>query len=593
MTTQLAAHVPGLLRARSADTGLAQRVKRLGLWQRITWADYAADVNALAAEFVALGLAPGDRVAILSENRPEWTVADMATQTAGGATVGVYTTSSPEQLRYYLQHSDAVGLVLEDAEQLEKWLAIRRDCPGVRFVLLIEDREAEADGVTPYRAALESGRRRYAADPRPVDERLAAIRPDDVALFIYTSGTTGDPKGAMLTHRNIVWATEALKHALHCGPGDEFLSFLPLSHIVERLITIANPIRWGYTVSFTENLDTVLNDLREIRPTVFFAVPRIWEKLYSLVELHMKDAQFFKRLAYGWAMRAVGSRGAAGARAARGNAVAMTLAHLAVVLPLRHRLGLDRVRLAISGAAPIAPEILAYFRALGIDVREGYGLTESTGLITINPADTRLGTVGTPFWGVEVSIAEDGEILSRSPGNFLGYHKDPEATADALAGGWLHTGDIGEVDEDGYLRITDRKKDIIITAGGKNIAPQKIENQLKSSVYINDAVVLGDRRKYLVALLVLDEDNVRHWAAERQIAYSTYTDLTRNPEVVELIAGEVERVNATLARVETIKRFAILPKRLYHEDGEVTATLKVKRTSIAARYADLVEELYA
>jgi len=307
----------------------------------------------------------------------------------------------------------------------------------------------------------------------------------------------------------------------------------------------------------------------------------------------MKDAQFFKRLAYGWAMRAVGSRGAAGARAARGNAVAMTLAHLAVVLPLRHRLGLDRVRLAISGAAPIAPEILAYFRALGIDVREGYGLTESTGLITINPADTRLGTVGTPFWGVEVSIAEDGEILSRSPGNFLGYHKDPEATADALAGGWLHTGDIGEVDEDGYLRITDRKKDIIITAGGKNIAPQKIENQLKSSVYINDAVVLGDRRKYLVALLVLDEDNVRHWAAERQIAYSTYTDLTRNPEVVELIAGEVERVNATLARVETIKRFAILPKRLYHEDGEVTATLKVKRASIAARYADLVEELYA
>src|SRR5690554_1762721 len=260
-------------------------------------------------------------------------------------------------------------------------------------------------------------------------------------------------------------------------------------------------------------------------------------------------------------MRAARPRGWAGlpgAEAARGNALTLSLAHLAVLLPLKHRLGLDRVRLAISGAAPIAPEILAYFRGLGLDVREGYGLTESTGLITINPRETRLGTVGTPFHGVEVRIADDGEILSQNPGNFLGYHKDPAATAATLEGGWLHTGDVGELDEDGYLRITDRKKDILITAGGKNIAPQKIENQLKSSVYINDAVVLGDRRRYLVALLVLDEDNVRHWAAERQLSYSTYTDLTQNPEVVRLIDGEVERVNSSLARVETVKRFAIL-----------------------------------
>ena len=591
MATGLPASVPELLRARAADAGLAQRVKRFGLWQRISWAEYVADVNALAAEYVALGLQPGDRLAILSENRPEWTVADMAAQTAGGATVGVYTTSSPEQLRYYLQHSDAVGLVLEDAEQLEKWLAVRDDCPGVGFVLLIEEKEAEAPGVTPFSAALASGRRRYASDPVPVDERLARLSPDDVALFIYTSGTTGDPKAAMLTHGNMVWATEALRRALDCGPRDEFLSFLPVSHIVERLISIANPIRWGYAVSFTENLDTVLNDLREIRPTIFFAVPRIWEKLYSLVELHMKDAQLFKRLAYERAMAAV--RGRAGAGASPARAAAVAIANLAVLAPLKHRLGLDRVRLAISGAAPIAPEILAYFRSLGVDVREGYGLTESTGLISLCPRQVRLGTVGTPFWGVDVRIAEDGEILSRSPGNFLGYHKDPEASAEALAGGWLHTGDIGELDAMGHLRITDRKKDILITAGGKNIAPQKIENQLKSSVYINDAVVLGDRRRYLVALLVLDEDNVRHWAAERQLAYSTYTDLTRNPEVVALIGAEVERVNGSLARVETVKRFAILPKRLYHEDGEVTATLKVKRSSIAERYGDLVEGLYA
>lgn len=591
MATGLPASVPELLRARAADAGLAQRVKRFGLWQRITWSEYVADVNALAAEYVALGVQPGDRLAILSENRPEWTVADMAAQTVGGATVGVYTTSSPDQLRYYLQHSDAVGLVLEDAEQLEKWLAVRADCPGVRFVLLVEEKEAEAPGVTPYSAALESGRERYASDPRPVDERLEGLSPDDVALFIYTSGTTGDPKAAMLTHANIVWATEALRRALDCGPGDEFLSFLPVSHIVERLISIANPIRWGYAVSFTENLDTVLNDLKEIRPTIFFAVPRIWEKLYSLVELHMKDAQYFKRLAYESAMAAVRRKvGPAGSPA---GAAAVAIANLAVLAPLKHRLGLDRVRMAISGAAPIAPEILAYFRSLGVDVREGYGLTESTGLISLCPRDVRLGTVGTPFWDVAVKIADDGEILSRSPGNFLGYHKDPQASAETLADGWLHTGDIGELDEEGHLRITDRKKDILITAGGKNIAPQKIENQLKSSVYINDAVVLGDKRRYLVALLVLDEDNVRHWAAERQLAYSTYTDLTRNPEVVALIEAEVERVNGSLARVETVKRFAILPKRLYHEDGEVTATLKVKRSSIAERYGDLVEELYA
>lgn len=591
MTTGLPASVPELLRARATDLGLAQRVKRFGLWQRITWSEYVADVNAMAAEYIALGLEPGDRVAILSENRPEWTVADMATQTAGGATVGVYTTSSPEQLRYYLQHSDAVGLVLEDAEQLEKWLAVRHQCPGVRFVLLIEEREASDPAVTPYSAALESGRRRYASDPGPVDERLAAVSPEDVALFIYTSGTTGDPKAAMLSHANIVWATEALRRALDCGPGDEFLSFLPVSHIVERLISIANPIRWGYTVSFTENLDTVLNDLREIRPTIFFAVPRIWEKLYSLVELHMKDAQLFKRLAYERAMATV--RPTAGPAGHRAGALSLTLANLVVLAPLKNRLGLDRVRMAISGAAPIASEILAYFRSIGVDVREGYGLTESTGLISLCPKDVRLGTVGTPFWGVDVSIADDGEILSRSPGNFLGYHKDPESTEEALRDGWLHTGDIGELDELGHLKITDRKKDILITAGGKNVAPQKIENQLKSSVYINDAVVLGDRRRYLVALLVLDEDNVRHWAAERQLSYSTYTDLTQNPEVVALIDAEVERVNSALARVETVKRFAILPKRLYHEDGEVTATLKVKRSSIAERYGDLVESLYA
>jgi len=573
--------VPALLRGRRDDDGLALRVKRLGLWTGISWREYAAQVDGLAREMVELGHRPGDRVAVLCENRPEWLVADLAIQTAGGATVGVYTTSSAGQLAYHLNHSDAVGLVLEDAEQLEKWLAVRHECPTVRWVIVVEPEDVE--GTLAWDEVVARGRERYATDPGPVDARLAAIEPHDTALFIYTSGTTGDPKGAMLSHANLLWAIDSLARAMPMDARDEFISFLPLSHIVERLISVTAPLRYGYTVSFPENLDTVLTNLQEIRPTVFFAVPRIWEKIYSLVELHMKDANVIKRWAYGQALRAV--RG--------GNGVAATVAHLAVLRLLRLRLGLDRVRVAISGAAPIAPEILAYFRAIGIDVREGYGLTESTGIIAIHREQVRLGSVGPAFPDVEVRIADDGEILSRSPGNFKGYHKDPAATAAALEGGWLHTGDIGELDADGNLVITDRKKDILITAGGKNVAPQKIENQLKSSVYINDAVVIGDRRRYLVALLVLDEDNVTHWATERQLSYSTYTDLARNPEVRALIESEVERVNAGLARVETIKRFAILPKRLYHEDGEVTATLKVKRSSIAAKYADLIEELYA
>ena len=580
--------VPALLRARRNDDSTALRVKRLGLWTGISWREYSSRVMGLAREIIHLGHQPGDRVAILCENRPEWLIADLAIQTAGGATVGVYTTSSPEQLAYHVNHSGSVGLVLEDAEQLEKWLAVRHACPTVAWVVVIEPEDVE--DTLAWDDVVASGQRRYADDPGPAEQRLAAIQPDDTALFIYTSGTTGDPKGAMLTHANLLWAVDSLADAVPMGKKDELLSFLPLSHIVERLISVTAPLKYGYTVSFTENLDTVLTNLQEIRPTVFFAVPRIWEKMFSLVELHMKDANITKRWAYAGAMRAVrGTRpGATG-----NGGVAAAVAHLAVLRFLRLRLGLDRVRVAISGAAPIAPEILSYFRAIGVDVREGYGLTESTGIIAIHRAGGKLGTVGPAFKGVDIRIADDGEILSRSPGNFKGYHGDPAATAEALQDGWLHTGDIGELDASGNLSITDRKKDILITAGGKNIAPQKIENQLKSSIYINDAVVIGDKQRYLVALLVLDEDNITHWAMERQLSYSTYTDLALNPEVRELIEAEVERVNGTLARVETIKKFAILPKRLYHEDGEVTATLKVKRSSLANKYKELIEELYA
>ncbi len=577
---QAAKSVPALLRSRSSDTGVAHRVKRLGLWHEISWSEYAADASALAARLVGLGVEPGDRVALLGENRPEWLVADLGIQSAGAVTVGIYTTSGADQIRYYLEHSGSRGLILEDAEQLEKWLAIRDKCPDVRWVCVIEQEAME--GVEQWDEAIALGRKLLSATPDAVDARIDGIDPDDTALFIYTSGTTADPKGAMLTHNNLFWATESLAEAIPTTSRDEFISFLPLSHIVERLITVVSPLKLGYTVSFCENLDTVMQDMQEIRPTVFFAVPRIWEKMLSLVELHMRDAHVLKRVAYGWAMKS--ARGSAGA--------SRVIAHALVLRFLRIRLGLDRVRVAISGAAPISPGILAWFRALGVDVREGYGLTESTGLIAIHREDGKLGSVGPAFPGVEIRISPDGEILSRSRGNFKGYFGDAEATAEALAGGWLHTGDVGELDQAGNLSITDRMKDIIITAGGKNIAPQKIENQLKSSVFINDAVVIGDRRRYLIALIVLDEDNITKWAADRQLPYTTYSDLARNAEVFELVEAEVESVNSTLARVETIKKFAILTKRLYHEDGDVTATLKVKRSSLARTYADLIESMY-
>ena len=580
--------MPALLQSRKDDPGLAQRVKRFGLWQRVTWAEHVAKVNALAAYLVDLGLKKGEKIAILSENRPEWLVSDLAVQSAGGVSVGVYTTSSPKQVKYVLEHSDAVGLILENAEQLEKWSEVRASLPGVRFVLAVEPEGY--DEVGAFEDALAAGSKLYEQNPDAVRDRLAALAEDDTALIMYTSGTTGDPKGVMLSHGNLAWLVDILIATLDYTAEDEIVSYLPLSHIVERGGSYAH-LKAGYVINFVENLDTFAQNLQEIRPTVLFAVPRIWEKMHSLVELHMRENHFFKRAVYDWAMRAVGGR-PGGSKQGGGASAAAPIAHLTVVRWLKQRLGLDRLRVAISGAAPISPQILGYFRALGVDLREGYGMTENAGAASIHQEVFRYGTVGTPFPGVELKIAPDGEILTRSGGTFQGYYKDAAATTATMHGDWLLTGDVGVLDEDGHLRITDRKKDIIITAGGKNIAPQKIENLLKASVFINDAVVIGDKRKYLVALLVLDEDNITTWARDHQITYTTYSDLATHEAVEKLLEAEVAAANKQLARVETVKRFAVLPKRLHFEDGEVTATLKVKRSAVANKYAGLIEGLY-
>ena len=583
------------VRERSARVAMWH--KRRGLWHPVTWDQYGRAAQEVACGLAALGFERGQAAAIIGNNRPEWLFCDMGILLAGGLSVAVYATNPPEQCAYVLGHSEARVFFVEDEEQLDKALEVRNQLPSLERIVVM-DPEGLGEFSDPQVMTLDELRAlgRAAWDPEGLQARLRDASEEDVAILLYTSGTTGPPKGAMLTHRNLLWTAEALGRANALYPTDSSLSFLPLSHIAERMLSVYLPLVWGFVVYFAESLDTLFQNLQEVRPTILFAVPRLWEKLYSQLTLHMREADPLKRAAYELALR-VGRRYAlarlGGEPLSPGLRAAHALAELWVLRPLRRRLGLDRVRFAVSGAAPIAPEILEFYHALGVRIREVYGQTEGSGPTTIHQGDAiRLGTVGQPLPGVEVRLAEDGEILVRGPNVFAGYFKDPEATSQALRDGWLHSGDVGEMDPDGFLRITDRKKDLIVNAYGKNIAPAYVENQLKASPYIHDAVVVGDRRPYLVALVVIDEDNVARWAQDHKIPFSTFADLSGNERVRELIAHEVEKVNRRLSSPEQVKRFAILPKRLYQEDGEVTPTLKVKRKVLVEKYRDLIDGLY-
>jgi long-chain acyl-CoA synthetase len=546
-----------------------------------------------------LGVQPGEHVGLIGENRPEWVYADLATQTVGAATTGIYTTSSPEQIHYILDHAGCRLFIVEGEEQLDKALEIRARLPGLARIVVMDPeglRTFHDPMVLIWDQFLALGEEHGRRHPDAVDDRRARIRPDDLAVLVYTSGTTGPPKGVMLTHRNIIAATEVIQAANRMFPEDEVLSYLPLSHVAERQFSVFLPVRWGYTVNFIENTDTVMQNLTEVAPTVIFGVPRIWEKLFSAVTLRVAENDFLKRGAYWLAIRV--AQEAVRRRFDRQSIpgwlrAAARFADATVLLPLRRRLGLHQVRIAYSAGAPIAPEMVRYFWALGVPMREIYGQTEDAGPTTGHQGeDVKIGTVGKPYPGIQVRIAEDGEIIVRGDNVFPGYFRSPEATAEALRDGWLHTGDVGEFDAEGNLRITDRKKDLFITSGGKNIAPQYVENKLKASPYINDAVVIGDRRRYLVALVVIDEENVTKWAQDRRLPFTTYSDLAANPDVRALIEGEVESVNKTLSNPERVRRFAILHKRLYAEDGEVTATLKVKRKALMEKYGDVIAGLY-
>ncbi len=580
--------------AERLEDRVALRYKDYGIWHRISWRQYAQSVREVAAGLISLGVGHGDRVAILGENRPEWLICDLAVMTIGGVTCGIYTTSAAEQVAYIIGHSESQVIFIENEEQVDKILQILPEVNLKRVV--IWDHKGlwgfSQEKLTFYTDFLKDAQEYLKNNPTCVSDRLAAVQSDDRAMIIYTSGTTGRPKGAMISHRNVLNLTESMAKVTPAYETDEVVSYLPLAHIAEKFISLLQSIWSGGTVNFVESLDTLPQNLREVSPTIFFSVPRLWEKFASAMEIRMSDAPPFKRAIYRISVLVGMKYVRAKSKERFLWALLYWPLYYTVLYHLKRQMGFERVRWAMCGAAPAAPELFEYFNALGVPLREVYGQTESSGIIAIQRLDRpRWGYVGEPIPDLELKIAADGEIITRGPGVFQGYFKDPELTAETIKDGWLHTGDVGAMEE-GYLKIMDRKKDIIITSGGKNITPAFIENKLKFSPYIQDAVVIGDGKKYLVSLILIDEDNVTKYAQDHRIPFTTFEDLTTRAEIRKLIDQEVAKVNATLSQVESIKRVALLPRRFYEEDGDVTPTKKVKRRFLEQRYGDLIASLY-
>jgi long-chain acyl-CoA synthetase len=594
--------VPKLFWSVVRDRGatIAMTHKEHGVWKAISWSAYGRNAQLAGLGLIALGFRPGELATILAESIPEWLFADMGILGAGGVSVGIYPTSSRDQVAYILNDSGAAYLFVEDEEQLDKYLERREQLTGIRKVIVFDMeglRSFRDPQIMSFDELLALGESFEATNAEIWQQRIAASEPNSAAIFVYTSGTTGPPKGAMLSHRNILFSIERFAEAVATDERDQTLAFLPLCHMAERTMTAFRPLGYGGIVNFAESPDTVLENLREISPTVFFAVPRIWEKLHSLVVVTLMDATRLEQWAYAQAMK-IGYAVAERRLDHRPVPAWLRALHwflsLTVLRNVKKLTGLDKARLIGSGAAPISPDVLRWFIALGIPMIEMYGQTECSGLATaMSPDDIKLGTVGKPLQDTELRISPEGEILVRGPHVFLGYRNKPERTRDAIdSEGWLHTGDIGLIDNQGFVKITDRKNDIIITSGGKNITPTEIENKIKFSPYVTDAIVIGDRRNYLTSLIMIDHDNVAKFAQDRKINFTDYKSLTNLPEVKELIWGEVEKVNATLSNVEGIKKISLLDILLTAEDEEMTPTLKLRRKFVNERYQDVINRMY-
>lgn len=580
---------------RYRDRAVAMRHKRDGAWQTISYAQLAEQVRHLSLGLLELGVRPGDRVGLLSENRPEWAWVDYACLAARCADVPVYPTLPAHQAAFILRDAGAAVLFVSTQEQADKIASVRAELPELRQVIAF-DPGVTGDGVQPLEELLTRGR---AAEGRYPDWRAQAeaAQPGDLATLIYTSGTTGDPKGVMLSHGNITSNVVASLQVFEIGVGDECLSFLPLSHIFERMVGHYTMLHAGVVINYAENMDRVGPNLAELRPTVVASVPRVYEKVHAKTLETAMAGSTLRREIFLWAEATAlhwADLRAAGQPIPFPLRIARAVADRLVFVKLRRKLG-GRVRFFVSGGAPLSPDIARFFYAAGLPILEGYGLTETSPVITVNRLEAiQFGTVGQPIPGVEVRIADDGEILTRGPHVMLGYFHRPEATREAIdEDGWFHTGDIGVLDDNGFLKITDRKKDLIVTAGGKNIAPQPIEALLKQDPLISNAVLLGDRRAYPIAILVPDFERLRPWAAAAGHAAATDAELVRLPAVQAHVEAEAKKQLRDLAQFEVPKKFLILSRDFTIAEGELTPKLSIRRRVVEDRLKDQIEKLYA
>lgn len=587
-------------RVRQRGAQVAMREKELGLWRSISWSEFGDISRAVGLGMVSLGIELGDKICIMSNNNPEWLYADMGALGIGAVSAGIYPTDAPSQVEYLINDCGAKVVFVEDDEQLDKVLQVRENTPSLIKIVVfdIENlREFEDPMVISMEDLVKQGSLHHANHPDIWQKLLLLPNAEDLAILVYTSGTTGRPKGAMLSHRNIIESVKPLPDFLPLSGNDQALSFLPLCHVAERVLGFYAAVYHGVVINFAENPETVPENIREVQPTAFLAVPRIWEKFYSSITITVSEATPIARWAYKAALR-IGDRVAsyrlADEPVPASIRIQFWLAYHLVLKNVRRMMGLDRCRWLGTGAAPIAPDLIRWYWALGFTMVEGYGQTESSGLATMMPLDrVKLGTIGVAVPFVDLKISSEGEILLRGKNVFMGYYNQPDKTAETIRDGWLHTGDVGFVDNEGFVKITDRMKDIIITAGGKNITPSEIENQLKFSPYISDAVVIGDKRKFLSCLIMIDEDNVVKFAQDHDVPFTNFASLTRAQAVIELIEAEVRTVNEKFARVESIKTFRLIEQQLDPEDEELTPTMKLKRQFVNVKYKDLIDGMYA
>ena len=593
--------LPGLLARRAAKrpNEVALREKEFGIWQETTWAEYLDRVRAFALGLVELGTRKGDRIAIIGDNRPEWVIAELAAQSLGVLPLGLYQDSISAELARMLEAAEAKLIVAEDQEQVDKVLEVRDGVPGLEYVVFYDPRGMygyEAPGLMAFEEVEALGRRRREKFPAEFDARLAGVRAEDTALLCTTSGTTSIPKLAMLSHANLIAMAAQLTGVDPMGRGDEFVSFLPMAWIGEQMVGVASAMLTGFTVNFPEETATVRSDMREIGPAFLMSPPRIWENMVSDVQVMAEDTTPLKRWIYRWAMKEGQTRAeavASGTRTGLPARIRHRIADWTVFHPIRDQLGLDKVQRAYTGGAALGPDVFRFFHSIGVNLKQLYGQTEVSGISVVHrDGDIRFHTVGTPFPETEIRISDEGEILCRSPAVFQGYFRNPEATAETLAGGWLHSGDAGYFEDDGHLVVIDRLADVMKLADGTAFSPQFVENKLKFSPYVREAVVFGGGgAPFVTTMIAIDMENAGQWAERRRIPYTTFTDLARRAEVYRLIRSHVASVNEGLPTAARIRRFLLLHKELHADDAELTRTRKVRRRHIAERFGDIIGAL--